>query len=109
LEPEIVDHLAEMLVVRLQADSESARRRRQNLGLVDRTARIVAGAASTVTGGVLLHAHLGMLLGLAISAILILLGLAGIASGARGCCPLYRRVGWSTARQRPVTTITRVG
>jgi len=94
MEPEAMDHLAQLLVVRL-------RERPPNLGTVERTARILGGSSAMAVGGALIHAAVGAPQALLASLVLILLGINFVASGARGYCPLYKRLDWSTAHPQP--------
>lgn len=69
----------------------------RNLGTLDRVLRVAAGAALVALGAYLFwtaDALIWSLLDLATMA----LGTDLLVSGVRGYCPLYRKLGWSTAR-----------
>lgn len=75
--------------------------REQNVGTVERVIRIVGGGGAAVVGLVLLVTGPGsFLLGLALVA-LTLLGIDFFVTGVTGYCPLYHRLGLSTARHTP--------
>lgn len=76
-------------------------KREQNVGTVERGIRIVGGGGAALAGLVLLVAGPGsFLLGVALVA-LMLLGIDFFVTGLTGYCPLYHRLGWSTAPRRP--------
>ena len=69
----------------------------KNLGTVERVVRVVLGG---ILAGWALSLFLGTIVlvwRLAYGA-LIALGLDFVVTGIRGYCPLYKRLGWSTAR-----------
>jgi hypothetical protein len=69
----------------------------KNLGTVERVLRVVLGGALAIWA---LSLFLGgdiLVWRLAYGA-LIVLGLDFVITGIRGYCPLYKRLGWSTAR-----------
>lgn len=70
----------------------------KNVGTIERSLRVLGGGLAAIGGLYLLlpsPASIGAgVLGVA----LVLLGLDFVVTGARGYCPLYRRLGWSTAR-----------
>ena len=70
---------------------------KKNLGTVERVVRIVLGGSLAVWG---LSLFLGsnVLVGRLAYGALIALGLDFVVTGIRGYCPLYKRLGWSTAR-----------
>lgn len=75
-------------------------KRTQNVGTTDRWIRTIGGGLAALVGLILLVSGPGsLLLGLAYG-LLILLGLDFFVSGLRGYCPVYQRLGWSTARPR---------
>ena len=75
--------------------------REQNVGTVERGIRVVGGGGATLVGLVLLLGGPGsLLLGVALVA-LTLLGIDFFVTGLTGYCPLYHRLGWSTASRRP--------
>lgn len=69
----------------------------KNLGMTERVLRVVLGGAlalwalSLFLGGDILVWQLA-------DVALIALGLDFVTTGIRGYCPLYKRLGWSTAR-----------
>jgi len=72
----------------------------KNLGTVERVVRVVLGAGLAVWA--LSRFLNGDVLGWRIAyAVLIALGLDFVVTGIRGYCPLYKRLGWSTARPDP--------
>lgn len=73
-------------------------KREQNVGTTDRWIRMVGGALAALGGLILLLSGAGSLLLDLAYALLILLGLDFLVTGLRGYCPLYQRLGWSTAR-----------
>jgi hypothetical protein len=73
-------------------------RRTKNLGTIERILRVLGGGAVAVWAVFLAASHGPLewrLLALAIFA----LGADFVVTGIRGYCPLYRRLGWSTARK----------
>ena len=75
--------------------------REHNVGTVERWMRIIGGGAAALVGIVLLlGGPPGVLLGLAFMA-LTLLGVDFFVTGVTGYCPLYHRLGWSTAPHKP--------
>lgn len=71
----------------------------KNLGMTERVVRVVLGSALAIWALSLLLGGDVLVLRLA-SGALIALGLDFVITGIRGYCPLYRRLGWSTARPR---------
>lgn len=80
-------------------DDEGMRLRHpQNLGTVERVIRVLGGLGASIVGFLMLHPLPGtFLIGLA-SVTLLLLGIDFFISGVTGYCPLYRCLGWSTAK-----------
>lgn len=75
-------------------------RREQNVGTTERWIRMIGGALAAFVGLFLLLSGPGsLLLGLAYG-VLLLLGLDFFVTGLTGYCPLYHRLGWSTAQPR---------
>ncbi len=71
--------------------------REKNVGPAERGLRILGGAAAAIIGLFLLISGPGSVI-LAVTAVaLILLGLDFFVTGITGYCPLYHRLGWSTA------------
>ena len=68
----------------------------KNLGTIERVLRVAAGGALAILAMVLLLGAVGILWQLAYFA-LIALGVDFVVTGIRGYCPLYNRLGWSTA------------
>ena len=69
----------------------------KNLGTVERVVRVVLGGSLAVWAFSLFLGGDGLVWQLAYGA-LIVLGLDFVVTGIRGYCPLYKRLGWSTAR-----------
>lgn len=74
--------------------------RTQNVGTIERGVRVLGGGILAVIGFVLLFAGPSSLVAGVAEAILVLLGLDFVVTGLTGYCPLYHRLGWSTARGR---------
>ena len=74
---------------------------RKNVGNLERVARSVGGGVAAVLGLVLIIGTGGPPWVVALDAVLIALGLDFVVTGATGCCPLYRWLGWSTAGSTP--------
>jgi hypothetical protein len=73
--------------------------RKTNIGTIERALRITLGGALVLGAFVLFfgaHALIWRLLDVA----LIALGADFVVTGVRGYCPLYNRLGWSTARPK---------
>lgn len=68
----------------------------KNLGTIERALRVVLGGAVAVGALVLLLGHDALVWRLLYVA-LIALGVDFVVTGVRGYCPLYKRLGWSTA------------
>lgn len=71
----------------------------RNLGTVERVLRILLGGALAV-GASWLFLGGGALAARLLDVALIALGVDFVVTGIRGYCPLYARLGWSTARPR---------
>jgi hypothetical protein len=71
--------------------------RKQNIGAVERVLRVVLGGALAVWAVVLLLGG-GGFIWLLLDVALIALGVDFVVTGIRGYCPLYNRLGWTTAR-----------
>lgn len=69
----------------------------KNLGIVERVARVVLGGALAVWG-VMRLVDGGALASRLADVALIALGIDFVVTGIRGYCPLYKWLGWSTAR-----------
>jgi hypothetical protein len=72
---------------------------KKNLGPLDRALRVAIGGSLALVGVTLLFrggTPVWLLLDLALAA----LGTDLLVSGIRGYCPLYKRLGWSTAPKR---------
>lgn len=67
-----------------------------NIGMIERVLRAVLGGALAVWA-LLLLLDGGTPLRLFLYVALIALGLDFVVTGIRGYCPLYKRLGWSTA------------
>lgn len=69
----------------------------KNLGTAERLLRVLLGGAAAAWASWLLLAG-GVLTPLLLYIALLALGVDFVVTGARGYCPLYKRLGWSTAR-----------
>lgn len=69
----------------------------KNLGSVERVLRVVFGAAVALWALLLFFSGESLILRLVCLA-LAALGLDLVVTGIRGYCPLYKRLGWNTAR-----------
>ena len=69
----------------------------KNVGTTERVLRVLGGGALAIWGLWLLFGG-GTLLQVLLYIVLIALGVDFVATGARGHCPLYKWLGWSTAR-----------
>lgn len=69
---------------------------KKNLGTIERVVRILLGGSLAVWALSLLLGSNVLVWQLAYGA-LIALGLDFVVTGIRGYCPLYQRLGWSTA------------
>lgn len=75
--------------------------RKKNLGSGERLVRAVVGGALFVWALLILYEGGGIISSL-LAVALGALGLDFVVTGIRGYCPLYRRLGWSTARHSGV-------
>lgn len=71
----------------------------KNVGTVDRILRVSSGGVLAIWAATRLSGH-GPVLVWLLDIALIALGLDFVVTGIRGYCPLYKRLGWSTARSR---------
>ena len=71
----------------------------RNLGTLDRALRIAIGGSLALLGVALLFQG-GGLIALLLDFALAAVGIDLLVSGIRGYCPLYKRLGWSTAPKR---------
>ena len=69
----------------------------KNLGTTERLLRVLLGGALAIWALWLLLGG-GTLLQVLLCIALIALGVDFVVTGARGHCPLYKWLGWSTAR-----------
>jgi len=69
----------------------------KNLGTTERVLRVLLGGALAIWALWLLVGG-GTLLQVLLYIALIALGVDFVVTGARGHCPLYKWLGWSTAR-----------
>ena len=74
--------------------------REQNVGTLERGLRVVGGGLAAVIGLGLLLAGAASLVWAVAAIALVLLGLDFVVTGITGYCPLYHRLGWSTAHPR---------
>ena len=70
----------------------------QNVGTAERWLRIICGGLAALVGLVLLLPAPASIGAGAFGVALVLLGLDFVYTGITGYCPLYNRLGWSTAR-----------
>lgn len=68
----------------------------KNLGMIERVLRVVLGGALAIWALTLFLSSDGLIWLLTYAA-LIALGVDFVVTGIRGYCPLYSRLGWSTA------------
>lgn len=78
-----------------ERDSRSLNKK--NLGTIERILRVLLGGALAIWA-VLLLVGSGSLVWWLLDVALIALGVDFVITGIRGYCPLYQRLGWSTAR-----------
>ena len=74
----------------------------KNLGTIERVLRVLLGGALAVWAVSLLLGG-GVLVWQVLRVALIALGVDFVVTGIRGYCPLYKRLGWSTARLQEST------
>ena len=72
---------------------------KKNLGTVERALRIILGGAVAIAAVALFSTTSGFIWRLLYVA-LMALGADFVVTGIRGYCPLYNRLGWSTARRK---------
>ena len=70
----------------------------QNVGTVERWVRVLGGGLAALVGFVLLLPSPASFPMGALGVGLVLLGADFVFTGITGYCPLYNRLGWSTAR-----------
>ena len=70
----------------------------KNLGTIERELRIALGGALAIWPLVLFLGGSNGLIWQLLDVALIALGVDFVVTGIRGYCPLYKRLGWSTAR-----------
>ncbi len=68
----------------------------KNLGLLDRTLRVVLGGALAIWALLRLLGG-GTPAWVILDVALIALGMDFVVTGVRGYCPLYKQLGWSSA------------
>lgn len=73
-------------------------RKVQNVGTAERWLRTIGGGLAAIVGLVLLLPAPASIGAGALGVALVLLGLDFVYTGITGYCPLYSRLGWSTAR-----------
>lgn len=74
--------------------------REKNVGPVERGARIIGGSTAAIIGLLWLIGGPASAFVAVAAVVLIVLGLDFFVTGAIGYCPLYHRLGWSTANHR---------
>lgn len=84
------------------ARHRSRRRFAVNITPVERTGRILLGAAAAIAGVVLLGSA-GSLLAVVLELLLVAAGLDLAVTGALGHCPLYKRLGYTPPSLRRPT------
>lgn len=71
----------------------------KNLGTTERMLRVTLGGALAIWAFESFFSSNGLIWTL-LDVALIALGMDFVVSGIRGYCPLYNRIGWSTARPK---------
>lgn len=71
----------------------------KNIGTSERALRVLGGGLAAIIGFVVLLPAPGSLGAGVLGVALVLLGFDFVATGLTGYCPLYHRLGWSTARK----------
>lgn len=69
----------------------------KNIGTVERILRVILGGALALWA-LSLFVNGDSLIWRLVDVALIALGIDFVVTGIRGYCPLYKRLGWSTAR-----------
>lgn len=69
----------------------------KNVGTTERVARVTLGGALAIWTLIRLL-NSGGLIPILLDIALIALGVDFVVTGLRGYCPLYKRLGWTTAR-----------
>ncbi len=69
----------------------------KNIGTTERTLRVALGGALAIWAFILFLGDASLIWRLSYVA-LIALGVDFVVTGIRGYCPLYNRLGWSTAQ-----------
>lgn len=72
----------------------------QNVGTPERWVRVIGGVLLAFIGLVYLLTASGSALAWGLGAVFVLLGAEFVFTGITGYCPLYNRLGWSTAQTR---------
>lgn len=70
----------------------------KNLGTIERVLRVLLGGALAVWASWLFLGG-GVLVWRLLDIALVALGVDFVVTGIRGYCPLYKQLGWSTARR----------
>lgn len=70
----------------------------QNVGAVERWVRVLGGGLAVLVGLVILLPSPASVPSVVLGVALVLLGADFVFTGITGYCPLYNRLGWSTAR-----------
>lgn len=73
--------------------------REGNVGTVEQWIRMILGDVALIAGLWLFLHDLGSLLFVSAAVVSLLLGVGFMATGLFAYCPLYHRLGWSTARR----------
>ncbi len=71
----------------------------KNVGSAERWVRIIGGAILAFIGLAYLLTAPGAVLAWVLGAVFVLLGADFVFTGITGYCPLYNKLGWSTARR----------
>lgn len=75
-------------------------RKVQNVGTPERWVRVIGGAILAFVGLAYLLTATGSVFAWVLGAVFILLGADFVYTGITGYCPLYSKLGWSTARRQ---------
>jgi len=70
----------------------------KNVGTPERWLRVIGGAILAFVGLAYLLAAPGSVFAWALGVVFVLLGADFVFTGITGYCPLYNKLGWSTAR-----------
>lgn len=88
-----------LVVARGMSSEREAMMKKTNIGTIERILRITLGGTLALWALTLLLGGGGLIWQL-LDVALIALGVDFVVTGIRGYCPLYNRLGWSTARHK---------